>query len=86
MMGMVCWDIWLWVWITRTVNKLGMGSFEGSSFLTNIRSPLSLKDIETGALSGCHSLREIVIPRNVVMVREIAFSHCKSLKEGDCPT
>ena len=44
-------------------------------------SDSNIKIINSDAFSGCKSLKEIVIPRNVVRIEDNAFYGCYSLKE-----
>lgn len=62
--------------VPEGVKKIGSGVFYNNRTIEKIGLPDSLEEIGTYAISGCDSLKEIVIPSNVSRIRYCAFADC----------
>lgn len=68
------------VQIPSSVKRIGVGAFNGRSFITGVVMPSGLIEIGPEAFAGCTSLLAVVMPSGVVNVESGAFRNCTALK------
>lgn len=66
--------------IPETVKKISRYAFDDASFLKKIIILNGLTEIDDGAFSGCHIIKEFEIPDSVTSIGKYAFENCKSLE------
>jgi tetratricopeptide (TPR) repeat protein len=69
----------------NTIAEVGIGAFEGSTYLSSITLPESLKTIRNAAFMGCTSLSGLVIPAAVAEIGANAFESCSRLSTINLP-
>ena len=68
-------------WTTVT----GTGVFKNCSSLQTVNLPESFKNIEREMFYGCASLANIIIPKNVEHIGDMAFQNCTELQSVTLP-
>lgn len=63
--------------IYKNTEIIGITSFWGNIYLTNISIPDNVKKIDVGAFFNCENLKEITLPKNIVELSGIGWS-CSS--------
>ncbi|MDR1343299.1 MAG: leucine-rich repeat protein [Prevotellaceae bacterium] len=71
--------------IPESVDRIGIYSFFGCSFLDTVTIPNSVATIGDGAFWSCSSLRYVTIPNSVVTIGNNVFYGCTSLKSATFP-
>lgn len=71
---------------TCPVTSIGESAFEGSTGLTSITIPSSIKSIEQGAFYGCSGLTSVRIPEGVTKIGLGAFSVCYNMVSVSIPS
>lgn len=71
--------------ITYTVTAIGDDAFYGSSGMTSIQLPNTIKIINFCAFDNCSGFSEIVIPDSVTKIDDSAFNGCRKLARISLP-
>jgi hypothetical protein len=75
------------IFVSREVEVLRKSCFESLKYLTELKFAIGskLRRISRSALTGCDSLRCIVMPSSVTEIEEFAFKDCFVLEECSIP-
>jgi hypothetical protein len=63
----------------NTITEVGIGAFEGCSYLNTVTMTEAMKVIRDGAFKGCSSISSIAIPSMVNEIGGYAFENCSKL-------
>lgn len=69
----------------NTITEIGVGAFEGSSYLASVQMTENLRIVKNAAFKGCTSLTSITIPSMVTEVGGYAFENCSRLNTVTLP-
>jgi hypothetical protein len=69
----------------NTVIEVGLGAFEGSTYLSSITMTETLRIIRNAAFKGCTSLTSLNIPSMVSEIGGYAFENCNRLSTVNLP-
>lgn len=70
--------------IPGSVTKIGENALSFSS-ITKLTIPDTVKSIDFGAFSSCHSLTDVTIGKNIEKIGSFAFDNCINLKTINIP-
>ncbi len=69
----------------NTISEVGVGAFEGCSYLASITMTENLRIVKNAAFKGCTGLTSISIPSMVTEIGSYAFENCNRLNAITLP-
>ena len=70
---------------SKPVERIGENAFRGTSYITSVSIPDSVKAIMSGAFSNCWQLTEVSFSNQLQLISSGAFSGCSQLKKITIP-
>lgn len=69
----------------NTIAEVGVGAFEGCSYLSSITMTENLKVVKNAAFKGCSALTSVILPSMVTDLGGYAFENCSRLGSVTLP-